>query len=109
MYWNCPHCDTVITGKTLKSVKLETEGGRRALKCPACDREIEMNVHPAEYWQLAVPALGFVFLWWASKAGTQTAMGLAGAVIVVGLGATLYVKKRVLGPWRRFKAPAARR
>ena len=108
MHWNCPHCDVVINNRTLKSVKLEAEGGRRALLCPGCGKEIEMNVHPAEYWQLAIPAVGFLFLWWASKSGHQSAMGLAGGVVVLGLGATMYVKKKVLGGWRRFRRPTQR-
>ena len=109
MLWNCPHCNQPITQKTLVSVKLEAEGGRRALQCPACKGEVEMNVHPAEYWQLVIPALGFLFLWWASKAGTSSAMALAGGVVVAGLGTTFAIKKRVLGHWRRFRAPAPKR
>ena len=107
MYWNCPHCDTVITNRTLKSVK--HEDGRRALQCPSCGKDIEMNVHPAEYWQLAIPAVGFVVLWFASKSGSQNATALAGGVIMLGLGATFWVKKHVLGPWRRFRIPGDKR
>jgi len=62
MLWNCPYCNHPITPKTLKSVKLEAEDGRRAMLCPACDQEVEMDVHPAEYWQLAIPAVGLLFL-----------------------------------------------
>ena len=105
MLWNCPYCNHTITPKTLKSVKLEAEDGRRAMLCPACDQEVEMDVHPAEYWQLAIPAVGLLFLWWASKSGGDTAMVLAGGVVAAGLVTTMVVKKRVLGSWRRFRIP----
>jgi hypothetical protein len=104
MLWNCPHCEFRITPKTMKSVKLDNEGGRRALQCPACSKEIEMHVHPAEYWQLVIPAIGFLFLYWASKNGGDAAMVMAGVVVAGGLVATMVVKKRVLGQWRRFRA-----
>jgi hypothetical protein len=106
MLWNCPHCDFRITPRNMKSVKLESEGGRRALQCPSCAGEIEMHVHPAEYWQLAIPAVGFLFLYWAGKNGGDAAMVIAGAVVASGLVATMVVKKRVLGHWRRFRAVA---
>jgi hypothetical protein len=106
MLWNCPHCAQAISPKTLKSVKLENEGGRRALQCPACAQEVEMNVHRSEYWQLAIPAVGLVVLWWASRSGTQSAMILAAVVVGAGFVATLVLKKRVLGSWQRFRAPA---
>ena len=64
-----------------------------------------MDVHPAEYWQLAIPAVGLLFLWWASKSGGDTAMVLAGGVVAAGLVTTMVVKKRVLGAWRRFRIP----
>ena len=108
MLWNCPHCQQPITQKTLKMVKLETEGGRRALQCPACNQEVEMNVHSAEYWQLLIMLAGLPFLWWASKTGSDFAMVVAGAVVAAGIFSTLYVRKRILGPWKRFRAPAGK-
>ena len=105
MIWNCPRCMQPITQKTLKLVKLEKEGGRRALFCPSCNGEIEMDVHPAEYWQLLIMVLGLPFLWWASKSGTDLAMGVAALVVVAGIGSTIYIKKSILGPWRRFREP----
>jgi hypothetical protein len=89
-------------------VKLESEGGRRALQCPACGKEVEMNVHSAEYMQLLIMLAGLPFLWWASKSGTDFAMIVAGVVVAGGIIATLYVKKRILGPWKRFRAPTGK-
>ena len=108
MLWNCPHCDNSINQKSLRMVKKEAEGGRRALYCPACNDEVEMHVHPAEYWQLLIMLAGLPLLWWASKTGTNFAMGVAAVVVVAGIAATIYVKKRILGPWRRFRAPAGK-
>lgn len=108
MLWNCPHCQAPITQKTVKSVKLEAEGGRRAMQCPSCDKEVEYNIHPAEYWQLVIPLVGLLALWWASKNGSNQATMAAAVIIGGGLVATMVVKKRVLGAWQRFRAPASR-
>ena len=67
-----------------------------------------MQVHPAEYWQLLVMVAGLPFLWIASKAGTDFTMILAGIVVAAGIFATIYVKKRILGPWQRFRAPTGK-
>ena len=103
MLWNCPHCNHRITPKSLKATRIEAEAGRRAMLCPACNAEVEMNVHPAEYWQLAIPAVGLLFLWWASKAGSNASMIIAGVVVAAGLVATIVIRKRFLGQWRRFR------
>ena len=108
MLWNCPHCQQHITPKTVKSVKLAAEGNRRAMLCPACDGEVEMSVHPAEYRQLAIPALGLFVLWWASKAGTTASRVIAAVAVAAGLISTIYINKRVLNTWQRFRAPGAK-
>jgi hypothetical protein len=108
MLWNCPHCQQPINQKTLKMVKLEAEGGRRALQCPHCSKEVEMNVNSAEYWQLLIMLAGLPVLWWASKTGSDFAMIVAGIVVAAGIFSTLYIKKRILGPWKRFRAPAGK-
>lgn len=105
MYWNCPHCDHAITPKTLQSVKLPDQGNRRAMQCPACHGEVVMNVNPAEYWQLFIPALGLLALWGASRNNTTASMVVAALVVGGGLVATIYIKKVVMREWRRFRKP----
>ena len=106
MLWNCPHCQHLISNRTIKSVKLPSQNNRRAMHCPACNNEVEMNVHPSEYWQIIIPVLGLLALWGASKNSNSTAsMVLAAVMVGGGLAATLYIKAVVLRQWQRFRAP----
>lgn len=107
MLWNCPHCQQGISPKTVKTERIAAEGNRRVMRCPACNDEVETNVHPAEYWQVVIPILGLLALWGASRNGTQASMVLAAIVVVGGLVATLYIKTKSLGRWQRFRKPEA--
>ena len=106
MLWNCPHCPQGISPKTVKSERIAAEGNRRAMRCPHCNGELEMNVHPAEYWQVVIPVLGLFALWSASRNGSTASMAMAALVVGGGLAATLYIKNKVLALWQRFRAPA---
>jgi hypothetical protein len=107
MLWNCPHCQHAITNRTIKSVKVASENNRRAMQCPACQGEVEMNVHSSEYWQIIIPVLGLLALWGASKNSNSTAsMVLAAIMVGGGLAATLYIKNVLLKRWQRFRVPA---
>ena len=107
MLWNCPHCPHGISPKTIKSERIAAEGNRRAMRCPTCNGEVEMNVHPSEYWQVVIPVLGLLSLWGASHKGTTASMVLAAVVVGGGLIATLYIRNKVLARWQRFRAPSA--
>ena len=104
MLWNCPHCNQHITPKTLKSVPNPSGEKGRTLRCPHCNGEVEMNVHTAEYRQIAIPCLGLGVLWWAGKTGTTFAMVIAAIAVAGGLASTMYINKRVLKNWQRFRA-----
>ena len=106
MLWNCPHCQHAITNRTIKSVKVACENNRRAMQCPACSNEVEMNVHSSEYWQIIIPVLGLLALWGASRNPNSTASMILAAVFVGGgLAATLYIKAVLLKHWQRFRVP----
>ena len=75
------------------------------MRCPACNGEVEMNVHPAEYWQVVIPVLGLFALWGASRNGSTTSMVMAAMVVGGGLAATLYIKNKLLGRWQRLRLP----
>ena len=108
MLWNCPHCQHAITDRTIKSVKVASEKNRRAMQCPACQGEVEMNVHSSEYWQIIIPVLGLLALWGASRNSNSTAsMVLAAVMVGGGLVATLYIKIVLLKRWQRFRLPGA--
>ena len=106
MLWNCPHCQHTINNRTIKSVKVASEKNRRAMQCPACSNEVEMNVHSSEYWQIIIPVLGLLALWGASRNPNSTASMILAAVFVGGgLAATLYIKAVLLKHWQRFRVP----
>ncbi|MBL8376433.1 MAG: hypothetical protein JNM79_01030 [Burkholderiales bacterium] len=105
MLWNCPHCGLPISTKTIISTRLANEGNRRAMFCPHCRAEVEMNVNPVEYWQLILPVLGLLALWGASRNGSQASMVLAAVVVGAGFFGTIYVNKRLLATWQRFRKP----
>lgn len=112
MLWNCPHCQQGISPKIIKSERVAVAGKpeekRRVMRCPHCNGEVEMNVHPSEYWQMVIPGLGLFALWNASRAGSSMAtMVMAAIVVGGGLIATLYIRNKVLGMWQRFRAPDA--
>ena len=110
MLWNCPHCQLGITPKTIKSEQIADPGGkngkRRVMRCPHCQAEVEMNIHPAEYWQVVIPVLGLFALWGASRNGSTASMVLAAIVVGGGLVATLYIRNTLLGLWQRLRAPS---
>ena len=107
MLWNCPHCQLGISPKTIKAEHIPHEGNRRAMRCPHCNAEVEMNVHPAEYWQVVIPVLGLFALWTASRNGSTPSMVMAAIVVGGGLIATLYIRNKTLGMWQRFRAPGS--
>ena len=107
MLWNCPHCQLGISPKTIKSEHIPAEGNRRAMRCPHCNNEVEMKVHPSEYWQVVIPVLGLFALWGASRNSSTASMVVAALVVGGGLAATLYIKTKILGRWQRFRAPAS--
>lgn len=112
MLWNCPHCQLGISPKTIKAERIaddsQAHGKRRVMRCPHCNREVEMNVHPSEYWQVVIPGLGLFALWNASRDVSSIAtMVMAAIVVGGGLIATLYIRNKVLGMWQRFRAPDA--
>lgn len=114
MLWNCPHCQQGISPKTIKSERIAAPDGkdskdrhRRVMRCPHCNGEVEMNVHPSEYWQVVIPGLGLFALWNASRDVSSIAtMVMAAIVVGGGLIATLYIRNKVLGHWQRFRAPS---
>lgn len=107
MLWTCPHCQHPVSTKTVVSTRVANEENRRAWFCPHCRAEMEMNVNPAEYWQLFIPALGLLALWGASRTGTQESMALAAVVVIGGIVATLYINKKLLANWQRFRKPGS--
>ena len=110
MLWNCPHCQLGITPKTIKSERIADVANpaeqRRVMRCPHCDREVEMNIHPAEYWQVVIPGLGLFALWIASRNDSTASMVMAAIVVGGGLVATLYIRNKLLGLWQRLRAPS---
>ena len=38
-------------------------GERRVMRCPACNGEVEMNIHDAEYWQVVIQVVGLFARW----------------------------------------------
>lgn len=109
MLWNCPHCPHGISPKTIKSERIadasQPQGKRRVMRCPACNGEVETNIHPAEYWQVVIPGLGLFALWGASRNGSTASMVVAAVVVGGGLAATLYIRNKLLARWQRFRAP----
>ncbi len=111
MLWNCPHCQQGISPKTIKSERVadadKPQEKRRVMRCPHCNGEVEMNVHPSEYWQVVIPGLGLFALWNASRDVSSIAtMVMAAIVVGGGLIATLYIRNKVLGLWQRFRTPS---
>ena len=107
MLWNCPHCPHTLSPKTIKSERIAVEGNRRAMRCPACNGEVEMNVHPSEYWQVVIPLLGLFALWGASRNTSTASLVMAAVVVGGGLAATLYIRNQLLARWQRFRVPSA--
>ena len=108
MKYQCPHCDASLKRRLVRSVPLP--GERKFLPnkvgqaCPDCGQRIEVNQHPLEQkmiWLLAPLAL--FFLWRDAIPSPRVAMILFISLAVVFALTTIYLERRYLRNWPRYK------